>query len=1298
MTLLSAVLCLVIITIPQIAIAVTKANFIVEGGSSYKKVPTTFQWENANTQLSGLKCDDCSQQIDIGFDFPFAGKKYKKVYVSSNGLLSLLAANNAYGNTQLPTSDQSSSFSALILPYWDDLNPRNGGVIAYSILGEAPHRRLVVSWENVPAYSGSDKYSFQAILYETGEIKFQYGTGNTNGASATTGIEVDNSDYIQHSFNQGSIYPNSAILFQPSSKIPFQWETASTPISGLKCDDCAQQIDIGFDFPFAGVFYNKAYVSSNGLISFIAANQAYSNTDLPTSGQDKSTSALIMPYWDDLNPGNGGSITYATLGSAPNRRLVVSWENVPAYSGNQKYNFQAILYESGEIKFQYGSGNTNGVSATIGIEVANDDYVRRSYNQDSVKSNSALLFLPQAYVQSVKQVCGSMNLLQVRYSYPMDPNSIGNIQNYSFTSSSTQGLEVISANVSSDGYTVILTLNKNLDRGGSYQLQIRNVQSKAGYFINPNPTTRPVYGSSGLVGTYSSQYGIAQYFFAGPWVQRNDAQIDFDWQSTIPDILPRGDNFSIRWEGYLVPSVSGEHVFQTSSDDGVRLWVNGTQVIDATTGSGSRSKTSSPVRLNAGESVPIQLEYYELDQKATVKLFLDAPDGTSGNFTIIPSSALSPCPIVSSGPDHIRIEHDGNGITCMGEKITLRACADASCSTEYAGDVTLNLAATNGGSWSPNPVTFSGHTVVDLSKTTPGDTTLSIASATPTPVNDWVCLVNGNAVNQANCTLVFADAGFVFDVPNLTACETFANVELKAVKKDDNSRACAPAFSGIRTVKFWSTYLNPNSGTKAVSIEGAQVANSTPGTPITLNFTDGVANFKVNYPDVGKMQLDVRYDGSSATNDEGLVMLGSDQFVVRPHHFEISSIQCSDGTPNPEAADANGGKFCKAGQDFKVEVKAVCANRSITPNFGNESPAESVKLSHNLIAPSNGNNGKLTGDMNAFGKNCSDEIDGGVACGTFQWDEVGIITLNPSIADGDYLGAGNVTDASSRNVGRFYPHHFKLNSSASIITPACDDGDFSYMNQPFTVKYEVQANNASGGKTENYTVDFAKAMIIPEAENNGIKKSDRLRVNDGVWVKGVYNVDDSQATFSRDTSVDGPYDNLKVGISLSDPDGSPLSDLDMLGNTARQIGETRIRFGRLVLDSVYGSEFVDLSMPARAEYYDGKGWRMNSNDSCTIVNISNLTAEDLDTNDNLRPNDVAINGGGTLSQGNSHFILGAPGAGHTGSLRYRLTVPSWLSFDWDNDGSFGENPYALATFGVYQGIPSVIYQREVWAH
>ncbi|MFZ5513102.1 MAG: DUF6701 domain-containing protein, partial [Pseudomonadota bacterium] len=1042
---------------------------------------------------------------------------------------------------------------------------------------------------------------------------------------------------------------------------------------------------------------------------------------------------LIVPYWDDLNPAAGGFITYATLGSAPNRRLVVSWNDVPHYPNSGQYNIQAILYETGEIKFQYGSGNANGSSATIGIEVANDDFIKHSYDSVSVTPGStALLFRPQPYVQSVTQPCGSLNSLMVRYSYPMDAGSAGRKQNYDFVSSPTPGLNVTSASLAPDGYTVTLALNKNLQAGGAYQLQIKDVASPAGRTINPNPTTRPISGSSGLVGTYYSQYGIQRAYHTGPWVQRNDAQVDFSWDTTVPDILPRGDDFSIRWEGYLIPSRTGNHVFRTYSDDGIRLWVNGTKILDAWNDHSPRYDNSSVVSLNAGEAVPIVLEHYERGGRAFARLYWDEPDGTAGNYSLIPSSALRPCPPAPTGPDHIRIEHDGEGLTCMPESVTVRACADAGCTNEYTGSVTTTLSPAGwvGG----DTISFTGgHTTAQLSRTSVGAVTLGAGATTPAPANATRCFVGATE----SCVMNFVDAGFIFansangpeaSVSHQTAGVPFGPFWLRAVKTNTATKACEAALGGPQVVNFNYVCIDPATPTCSTGNRmtiGSQVVGSAP-TPLNLSFdADGNANLgNITYEDVGKIALHasitVNNNGTPVTLSGSLKGPGgSPSFVVRPHHFDLSAIQCSDGTANPAASTANDAKFCMAGQDFNVTVTARSYTGQVTPNFGQEATHEGVKLTQNLVSGLGlSSSGNLTGSFGDFSN--------GVASGNFQWDEVGIITLTPSIADGDYLGAGDVAGTVSGNIGRFYPDHFELTNPS--LTPAC--GTFTYMGQPFGLSFKLTAKAVHGGTTQNYAGNFAKLdpsdskLWLPTtlgnkgfalgAKNGTNDLSSRLALASnptGSWVNGEANIT-AALVLPRAGSPDGPYDSLQIGVAPQDSDGVKTAALNMDANgdavdERKKLGETSVRFGRLTAERVHKPLETDpLTLKLKAEYWDGSLFKTNDLDNCTALNISQLR---LENNEESAQHDgtilvggstVNLSGAGTLSLGVLNLNLSAPGLGHSGFADITPELDQagypWLRYDWNGDGTFDEDPRGRASWGMYRGHPNVIYMRERW--
>src|SRR5262249_13879647 len=87
-------------------------------------------------------------------------------------------------------------------------------------------------------------------------------------------------------------------------------------------------------------------------------------------------SKALGPWWEDMNTDAAGSaITYATLGSAPDRIFVVQWKNMRAYydaSTTTLVNFQIRLYEStGIVDFSYGpvtAGTYNGDGGMLGMK------------------------------------------------------------------------------------------------------------------------------------------------------------------------------------------------------------------------------------------------------------------------------------------------------------------------------------------------------------------------------------------------------------------------------------------------------------------------------------------------------------------------------------------------------------------------------------------------------------------------------------------------------------------------------------------------------------------------------------------------------------------------------------------------------------------------------------------------------------------------------------------------------------------------------------------------------------------
>jgi len=128
-------------------------------------------------------------------------------------------------------------------------------------------------------------------------------------------------------------------------------------------------VPIGFSYRFYGVTYNAIGVSSNGYLSFDASLGESQNAVIPSVAVPN---ALIAPLWDDLSPEAGGVMHYQTLGSAPNRRFIAQWKNVPQFLMTDSNTFQAVLYEStGCIEFRYGLFTPQAFAGDYSVGVEN---------------------------------------------------------------------------------------------------------------------------------------------------------------------------------------------------------------------------------------------------------------------------------------------------------------------------------------------------------------------------------------------------------------------------------------------------------------------------------------------------------------------------------------------------------------------------------------------------------------------------------------------------------------------------------------------------------------------------------------------------------------------------------------------------------------------------------------------------------------------------------------------------------------------------------------------------------------
>lgn len=164
------------------------------------------------------------------------------------------------------------------------------------------------------------------------------------------------------------------------------------------------------DFPvrFYGRSSTALCISNDGVISYddAACTTPFPGTqpdpglswnqDLPASiGLNLPT--IIAPMWGDLDDGPG-RVYAQTLGTAPNRRLVVQWNELKSYIlADTAATFEVVFTENSDvIRFEYrntvfGNDADNGNWATVGLQADPAGlYTKYSYQQPALRSNSAI--------------------------------------------------------------------------------------------------------------------------------------------------------------------------------------------------------------------------------------------------------------------------------------------------------------------------------------------------------------------------------------------------------------------------------------------------------------------------------------------------------------------------------------------------------------------------------------------------------------------------------------------------------------------------------------------------------------------------------------------------------------------------------------------------------------------------------------------------------------------------------------------------------------------------------------------
>lgn len=177
-----------------------------------------------------------------------------------------------------------------------------------------------------------------------------------------------------------------------------------------------------------------------------------------------------------------------------------------------------------------------------------------------------------------------------------------------------------------DRQSTLTTADRTIPQG-THRVRIEYYEHTGGAVAQL--TWERISGGQGWRGEYYSSSDLS----GRPVLVRTDAAVDFDWKYGSPDASVPADSFSVRWTRTL-GFTGGTYRFSTSTDDGVRLYVDGKRVIDKWQNQQLPNTHSADINLSGGEHTVV-VEYYEHGGEASAHAWwnlLGAFSGWQGKY------------------------------------------------------------------------------------------------------------------------------------------------------------------------------------------------------------------------------------------------------------------------------------------------------------------------------------------------------------------------------------------------------------------------------------------------------------------------------------------------------------------------------------------------------------------------------------------------------------------------------------------------------------------------------------------
>ena len=1124
----------------------------------------------------------------------------------------------------------------------------------------------------------------------------------------------------------------------------------------------------GFTFTFGGTSYSSVRVYSNGMLAFPTDVSGFHRNFTPqalpitTVGTPGPTSPctlsavpknLMVAYWVDIIAGTAGGITgaavkYEVLGVAPSRRLVISWDNVALY-GNAatRYSFQVALYEStagvnGNFRYQYTTGSTTGVGATVGVQLTTTDFTQYAYNQNFIDTSvgTSILWYPANQLATksaeyrfdesawlglageIKDTSGnSKHASRVGLATSVAPGFFpgGKLcRGGSFTSNTLNTTidAVATPMVPGNQGSVDFWFNSNVNwNSAAAMLLDATTVANRPFFLLKSATGALTFVVTDTVGTSVTATAPAQTYALNTW-----HHIGVAWnvragtnQTTLQIFLDGALQNGVPTRGTtngFMPGLSSIYVGDNRTSGvtpagGTPNGANGS-IDEVYVYAVEISAPQALADKNLARTTCTSLDHFHIKHDGAVSsctapasITIEAHDATHALFSLAGTSmSLSTSPargtwsnVASGAINPLTAIGAGTGTasyTFAGESTVTFGLSD-----NLTEALNINVAS---GAITEHTGTASACVISDYTNTNPGTTTCddsrSYVCAVPFGFN---CVESGANALTGHLFTKLAGTAFAFDVVAL---------------KDANSDGIADAVETL-----YASDVDKNVTVELVDGSGATACASrvaiSPAVSQTLSFTKAAQPTELGRKSTANMTVtkaypDLRCRVTDANQSPSIVSCSTDDFAVRPSAITLAT----SAIALPPSSTAT--PIIKAGANFTLQ-----ATTSAGTNYAGSLARDVSKLTAQTTSQDTSQMvGGVVGTLNPA------TLVANAAAINATYSEVGHLYLAPGtyrddaytavdIAAGDCI-VGSYADTlpalpaaqqygcsignkTSVSFGRFIPDHFD-----TVVTQGCVAGTFTYSAQPFTVA--VTARSTAGVATQNYAGSFfAKSTTLSNAGVLTNLTGNTLAAS--AFVAGVGTANGVTYTFSP-TPATAP---LALTLRALDTDAVTSSGLTE--------GIANIRGGRLQLQNAYGSEFLALQIPLAIQYWNGS-WQQNTADTCTNITATQF-AWAFPTGTATRPNNLvpACKSTATVTGSSPNYTvnLSAPGAGNAGWADLTLNLKAiaagsacttaspaaattantpWLLFNWT--GTVG-NPVARATFGTFgKRTNPLIYRRE----